>query len=557
MGVKVTTKDFIEKAKIVHRDKYDYSKVVYVKSSQKVVVICKDHGEFEITPNKHLGGGDCQKCAAISRAKNKIKEASDRFVKESKETHGNKYDYSKADYKKAKKKVEIICKEHGSFWQTPDSHKGGNGCPKCGDKRSANAKLKSTEQFIQEAKEVNGDIYDYSKVNYTGQNGKVTLICPTHGEFKKEAYRHLQGEGCQKCSREKGSRTTEEFIEKSVELYGNLDSYDKVDYINSIKKVLIKCNKHNTYHETSPGNYLAGHRCPTCGLENSTNFQSKAELEIKNFISQYEKTKGSVKSLVKGSELDIVIKSKKLAVEYDGLYWHSDKFKPKKYHLDKTEKCLDLGYQLIHIFSDEWHNKKDIVKSRLKNIIGYNDNRIYARKCEIKEVDSKDSMKFLEENHIQGKLGGTYKIGLYYNDELVSLMTFGNLRKNMGRIKKEGVYELLRFCNLKNTSVIGGASKLLTYFEKNYQPKEIISYADLRWSKGDLYETLGFKLEHKTKPNYFYIKGKKRENRFKYRKSELVKEGFDKNKSEREIMEERGYSRIYDCGSLLYTKKLF
>ena len=141
---------------------------------------------------------------------------------------------------------------------------------------------------------------------------------------------------------------------------------------------------------------------------------------------------------------------------------------------------------------------------------------------------------------------------MYYNDELVSLMTFGNLRKNLNQKNEENVYELLRFCNKLDTNVVGGADKQLKYFIKTYNPNQIISYADRRWSQGNLYEKLNFKFIHNTKPNYFYVIKNKRENRFNHRKDILVKQGYDKNKSEHEIMKERGIYRIYDCGSKKY-----
>jgi hypothetical protein len=133
-------------------------------------------------------------------------------------------------------------------------------------------------------------------------------------------------------------------------------------------------------------------------------------------------------------------------------------------------------------------------------------------------------------------------------------MTFGELRKSLGNSKKEGSFELLRFCNKLNTNVVGGASKLLKHFENNFEYEEIISYADRRWSNGDLYEKLDFTFISKTRPNYFYVRLDKREPRFKYRKDILVKEGYDKTKTEKEIMKERGYNRIYDCGSLKFVK---
>ena len=181
---------------------------------------------------------------------------------------------------------------------------------------------------------------------------------------------------------------------------------------------------------------------------------------------------------------------------------------------------------------------------------------IFGRKCFVKEVSSKNSREFLELNHIQGNVNSSIKLGLYYDDELVSLMTFGGLRKSMGSNHKEGVYELLRFCNKLNSSVIGGADKLLKHFIKTHNPKEIISYADRRWSQGDLYEKLGFSKSNISKPNYFYINNTKRENRFTYRKDVLVKQGYSNDKTEHEIMLERGIYRVYDCGNLKYIKKI-
>ena len=209
---------------------------------------------------------------------------------------------------------------------------------------------------------------------------------------------------------------------------------------------------------------------------------------------------------------------------------------------------------MIHIFEDEWINKRKIVESRIANIIKKQDNKTYARKTVVKEVDTTEASKFLEENHIQGKLGSKVRLGLYHNEELVSLMTFGSLRKNLGSKSQDGDWEILRFCNKLNTSVVGGASKLLKYFEETYKPSSLISYADRRWSNGNLYYQIGFNLVGKTSPNYFYTKGRTRESRFNFRKDVLIRQGFDKNKTEKDIMKERGYNRIYDCGSLKFKK---
>ena len=268
--------------------------------------------------------------------------------------------------------------------------------------------------------------------------------------------------------------------------------------------------------------------------------------------------KKRIKNVIKPFELDIYITEKQIAIEYNGLYWHSEKYKEDvNSHLNKTNLCKEKGIRLIHIFEDEWLEKQEIVKSRLKSILGVKEKCIRASKCEIRDVDSRTAMQFLDENHLQGRCKAKYHYGLYYNNELVSLMTFGKMRQQRKFHEDyDEKWELLRFANKLNTTVYGGASKLLKHFIKGVNPKSIISYADKRWSDGNLYKKLGFEHTHDSKPNYFYVVGQHRENRFKYRKGELVKQGFDSNKSEHEIMIERGIYRIYDCGTMVFEMKL-
>ncbi len=189
------------------------------------------------------------------------------------------------------------------------------------------------------------------------------------------------------------------------------------------------------------------------------------------------------RKMLDGKELDIYLPKKKIAFEFDGIYWHSELYKDKNYHIDKTNLCLERGIQLIHIFENEWIHKQDIVKSRITSLLGIS-TKIYARKCECKEISYLESKEFLDENHIQGNCISKYRYGLYYNNELVSLMTFGK-----SRFKDE--FELLRFCNKKYENIIGGASKLFFHFLKDHEEiNEIISYADRRWSIGNLYQKL-------------------------------------------------------------------
>ena len=313
-------------------------------------------------------------------------------------------------------------------------------------------------------------------------------------------------------------------------------------------KVTIKCKDHGNFR-MKIGNLLTNHQwCKKCNPNTS-----KAERELTEFIKNYIPIVESDKTILEGKELDIYVPSKNLAIEFNGLYWHSDKFKPDNYHLNKTKKCKEKNVRLIHIFEDEWTSNQELVKSRLLSMLGINTKRIYARNTKVMEVPTDKAMKFLNDNHIQGKVGAKIKLGLYQDDKLLALMTFGKTRINMGGSQKEGEYELMRFCSKQGHLIVGGASKLLKHFINNYNPKKIISYADLRWSQGNVYEKLGFNKEHESRPNYFYTKGESRENRYGFRKDILIKQGFSKNKSERKIMEDRGYYRIYDCGTIKYS----
>ena len=282
---------------------------------------------------------------------------------------------------------------------------------------------------------------------------------------------------------------------------------------------------------------------------------SNSENEICDFVKSFGfEVQQHNRSLIQPKELDIYIPEKKLAIEFDGLYWHSEEAKiDKNYHLNKSLACEKQGIQLVHVFESEWLFKKEIVKSRIKNLLGVYDKTVYARKCEIKEVELNISKEFQDANHIQGSVNAKVNLGLYYQDELISLMTFGKCR-----FDKHHEWELLRFCNKLGYHIPGAASKLLKHFEKTYKPTSLVSYADRRWSQGKVYEKLGFKFSHLSLPNYWYFKGNvlQLESRVKYQKHKLksLLEFFDESKTEVENMKANGYNRIFACGNLVYEK---
>ena len=533
-------------------------KVKYANNHTPITLTCKIHGDFQILPTSIEDNNVCPICNKII-IKERSSHTTEWFISEAKKVHGDKYDYSKVEYVNAKTKVCIIHPKYGEFWQLPYNHLNGQDCYlERANKVWKTRGKQTTVNFIEKARDVHGDKYDYSKVGYVNAKTKVCIICPEHGEFWQLPYSHLNGCGCPTCGkiklRNKFQLSTDEFIEKARQIHGDKYDYSKVEYVNYKTKVEIVCPKHGSFWQ-SPICHFKCEGCPTCKGELSV---SKQEVGLVQYAKSVYNSVINLndRQIISPLELDMYFPFEYIAIEYDGLYWHSSKKIDKNYHLMKTELCEKQGIRLIHIFEDEWLFKQDIVKSRLKSILGLCEKRIFSRKCQIKEVPFNEAKTFLSENHLQGNVNGKFRYGLYYNNELVSLMTFGSKRKSLGSKSEDGVYEMLRFCNKIDTTVVGGASKLLKHFIKEQKPREIISYCDRRWSNGNLYEKLGFEFSHYSQPNYFYIVNGKRENRFKYRKSELVKQGFDPNKSENEIMKERGINKIFDCGTIVYLLKI-
>lgn len=259
-------------------------------------------------------------------------------------------------------------------------------------------------------------------------------------------------------------------------------------------------------------------------------------------------------------EIDIYLPDIKVGIEYHGNYYHSEVSGKKSdvYHLQKTLSAESIGIHLIQIFSDEWASQNRIIKEKIKAVIGVRPaHSIYARKCQVKEIQPKEKNAFLEENHIQGRDAANVKLGLFYLNELVAVMTFS--KPNIAKGGGENFMELSRYCTKIGYSVIGGAGKLLTHFKRITDTPEIITYADRRWTKSsrNLYTEIGFTPDGETKPNYYYTYNYlSRIHRFNFTKAKLVSGGADPTKSEWQIMQDAGYDRIWDCGHLKYRMSL-
>lgn len=275
MPGKLTTEEFVQKAREVNGDKYDYSKVDYKNNKEKVCIICSEHGEFYQIPSSHLLGCGCLKCSGLRKL------TTEEFIEKAKIVHSDRYDYSKVEYKNSSTEVCIKCPEHGEFYQIPSGHLSGRGCPKCG----RSFKL-TKEEFINKSKGIHNNKYDYSKVDYKNNSTEVCIICSEHGEFYQRAANHLNGRGCPKCGGT-NKLTIEEFIEKAREIHGDKYDYSKVKYKNSATKVCIICKEegHGEFYQL-PGGHLLGYGCPKCG--------GKVKLTVEDFIKKAKKVHGDL-----------------------------------------------------------------------------------------------------------------------------------------------------------------------------------------------------------------------------------------------------------------------
>jgi hypothetical protein len=279
----VSPENFLERARTIHRGKYDYSMTKYTKMHDKVIIICPVHGEFYQTPTGHLGGKGCGKCARNIRLTNK------EFVSRARKVHGDKYDYSNVEYLNNSLNVVIGCPLHGVFKQSPVHHLEGMGCPHCGRITTGEKKASTLDEFLDKARDIHGNRYDYSKVEYTRSNRNVTIICPEHGVFEKTPNNHLSGEGCQKCSG-KYRRTAADFVADAQKIHGSKYDYSKSDYTNTKHKVLIICPEHGGFQQT-PESHLAGAGCPKCaGLGQTTEDFIRRANQVHHNRYDYSKT---------------------------------------------------------------------------------------------------------------------------------------------------------------------------------------------------------------------------------------------------------------------------
>lgn len=351
-----TIDDFIEKAKLIHCDKYDYSKSVYINVRTKLIITCPIHGDFEQKPNLHLNGCGCPKCA------NNTKHTRESFINKSKQIHGNKYDYLKVEYKNNKTNVCIICPEHGEFWQTPSSHLQGHGCQKC-----IGTNLSNTTEFIKKAQQIHNGKYDYSKIDYVNNKTKVCVICPEHGEFWQEPSEHLRGHGCPKCGYQKNTNTIINFIQKARIVHSDKYDYSKVNYVNNRSQIEIICPIHGSFYQI-PHVHLEGCGCPKCK-------SSHMESEIRNILIENKINFEEQKKFgwLGKQSLDFYLTDYNIAIECQGLqhfepfdYFGSYETFKLAQERDKRKKllCIENGINILYYANYDYEFPYDVITDK-------------------------------------------------------------------------------------------------------------------------------------------------------------------------------------------------
>lgn len=373
------TDEFIAKAISKHGNTYDYSRVNYINNITKITIICSIHGQFQQRPSDHLSGKGCKLCANAHTAKMCTK-SHETFISESKNIHGDKYNYSKTKYINAKTKVDIICDIHGIFTKLPHDHLNGSGCPICVNEKVSKDRLLSLDEYVKRAKSIHGDKYDYSLVEYKGKNRQIKIICKHHGIFKQSANNHLKGANCRLCANSHISnilsKTQEQFILECQILNPDYD-YSQVEYKRDNVKVKIGCPIHGIFEQVA-SSHLQGRRCPKCN-------SSKGELKIIKWLTinniEYLKEKRFPNCRHKYTlPFDFYIPSLNICIEYDGeQHFVPMRFKGKEnemkhklsiiQHRDsiKTQYCIDNKINLLRIPYTEFNNIEKILEEYIIN----------------------------------------------------------------------------------------------------------------------------------------------------------------------------------------------
>lgn len=383
--------------------------------------------------------------------------------------------------------------------------------------------------------------------NYLGSGNKYRFTCDIHGAFEAWMGNILRGKGCQQCAAIGRTKSNEIFITEAQNIHGTQYDYSLVNYKSAKNKVQIICKSHGMFLQT-PNKHLGGQGCPVCARS-----VSKPEIAIKEYLESL----GVIvihrdRKILAPKELDLWLPEHNIGIEYHGLHWHTLN-RVGNAHREKWELANSVGVRIIQIFEDEWLDKQEIVKSRLRAIVGKS-NKIFARKTAVKQIEFSQAREFLNTRHIQGAGPAAKAYGLFHQEQLVAVATFGKSRTGGMTTAQNNKWEVIRYAS--EGTVVGGFTKLFSTFLRQYTPEEVISYCDLRYGVGGVYKAAGFKLDGVTEPDYWWVPRNKvqRVPRYRTQKHKLQNHPelgayYTPLKSEAEICADAGWQKIMGVGN--------
>ena len=456
----------------------------------------------------------------------------------------NNYKLTNQIYYNTNQKLNSICPD-GHLYQVSYELFANRGyrCAECSGNR---------KKTIEEVKKIFTD-RNYTPMfsEYHKNISPLSVQCPQGHGWSVSVNNFNKGVECPICTRGRSHK----FSYNDVRDYFSEHGYTLIssEYANANTPLLTICSKGHE-HSIRFGDFRYGYRCGACVPRHT----SKAEKEILEWVKTYypssKKKRAKDRKNNRMVELDIFVPELNLAIEYNGVYWHSEQHKHKNYHFEKMLFCNEKGIRLITIFEDEWINRKEQVKNFLLSILNKNKS-IYARSTKTEIITSNEAKIFLHNNHIQGSATCSIAVGLFYNSELVGVMT-GNKHHRANYDASTLVLNRLAFSS--QISVVGGASKLLSKLKieaKKLGYSKIISWSDNRWSEGNVYRKMGFSLEEELTPDYSYVSNGTRLSKQSNTKTSLLKKGAV-GTTEREMALSLGLKRIWDCGKKRWATSL-
>lgn len=558
---KLTTEAFIRKAKKKHGEFYDYSRAVYDGAHTLLEIVCPLHGSFMQRAGDHANvGKGCKQCGAVRATPTPFSTAD--FVRQSAETHADFYSYEKSVYSTYKLPLTITCPTHGDFSQRAGQHMRGNGCPLCrrgrkSSKFKGQTRQQRFESWLERADKLHSGFYSYARVVFVNTKTPVTIVCPAHGEFSQTPGNHVDGPcGCPQCaSKSKSDLRTKShagWIAGFLDAHGE-SAYDYTvceDIAAATQRVSIGCHSHGVFRQQAYV-HQQGLGCPKCSGKEST-----PEVEMREWLAATlppgEELQMNTRSVIPPFELDVYLPGLKVALEFNGTYWHCDERKARLYHQKKSLACRSLGIQLIHVYEHDWDSRPEACKQMIAGKLSLGCQSLNARSLSLREVGN--DAGFLRANHFQGSVAASVGYGLFDADRMVALMTFGKSRFNDAH-----TWEMLRFCSLRGCRVRGAASRLFAAFRRGHLAlgESVVSYARLDYSSGNVYQALGFVEEAVCAPDYVWVKQPGvvlgRQATQKHKLGKLLGKRFDADKSEAENMKSCNYKRVYSAGNLRYV----